>query len=416
MRDYDIRTLPAVEALTDEVAAWCRACALGFLEPDAPEEHLQHLARTYAADRTTLTGAYPRRPLPGLAPDTPVATFGAFNRTLNTGAGHLEPIHLISDVTVRPSHRRRGLLRAMMTADLDAAAAAGLPLAALTASEATIYGRFGFAPATFRQNIELDTRRAGLPAPAAARIEVVEAASAAPLLDQVFAGFHAATRGSIDRPAYCAEHYTGVWDFETRGPNRGVRVAVHFDEDDRPDGHVAYTFEEKERTVVVRDLVSADPAVELALWHFVASIDLVRTARFERLGPASPLRWAVADSRALTTTGHRDLIWLRVLDVAAALRIRGWDSMGAIGFTVTDPLGHAAGSWRLEVGEDGAQVTAIASAALTVSERALAAIYLGATDARVLGAAGLVAGPAEQVAELARLFRTDLPAHCLTFF
>lgn len=415
MADYDIRTLPAGDDLTEELAGWRRACALGFLGPEDDDGHLELWNRLRVADAMTLVGAYPEHPLPGLPPQVPVATYGAFTKTLNTG-GHLEPIHLITDVTVRPTHRRRGLLRAMMTADLREAAAAGLPLAALTASEATIYGRFGFAPATFRQAIELDTRRTGLPAPAASRVEIVDAGSAAPLLREAFGRFHAASRGSIDRPAYYDLHLTGRWDGETRAANPGVRVAVHYADDDRPDGHLVYTIDEKAATAVVRDLVAADPAVELALWHFVASIDLVRTVTCRSLGPASPLRWALADSRALTTTGCTDFIWLRVLDVVRALEVRGWDAAGTVEFAVTDPLGHAAGSWRLDIGDDGAQVTPIASADLTISERALAAMYLGATDARVLAASGLITGPAGRVAELGRLFRTDIPAHCLTGF
>src|SRR5690606_20457628 len=65
-----------------------------------------------------------------------------------------------SSVSVAPTHRRRGVARAMLEAELRTASALGLPLAMLTVSESTIYGRFGFAPAAMTANLLIDTRRA----------------------------------------------------------------------------------------------------------------------------------------------------------------------------------------------------------------------------------------------------------------
>ncbi len=87
----------------------------------------------------------------------PVATYSSFDKTLNVGGGRLLPLRMITDITVSPTHRRRGLLRTLITQDLTEAAASGLPLAALTASEGSIYGRFGFGPATRYRNLEVDT-------------------------------------------------------------------------------------------------------------------------------------------------------------------------------------------------------------------------------------------------------------------
>ena len=77
-----------------------------------------------------------------------MATYASFPGTLNIGGGNLMPVHQITSVTVSPTHRRRGLLRRMITEDLALAREAGMVFAALTASEATIYGRFGFGRAT----------------------------------------------------------------------------------------------------------------------------------------------------------------------------------------------------------------------------------------------------------------------------
>src|SRR5690606_2705188 len=93
----------------------------------------------------------------------PVATFVSFSGDLNTGAGLL-PLHFITDVTVSPAHRRKGLLRRLMTEDLQHAVDQGRPLAALTVSEGSIYGRFGFGIATWHAELEVDvTARFSMP-------------------------------------------------------------------------------------------------------------------------------------------------------------------------------------------------------------------------------------------------------------
>src|SRR5690606_26901044 len=71
----------------------------------------------------------------------------------------------ISSVTVAATHRRRGIARALLEGELRAAAAHGVPLAGLTVSEATIYGRYGFASALPVARIAVDTRRAGWASP-----------------------------------------------------------------------------------------------------------------------------------------------------------------------------------------------------------------------------------------------------------
>ena len=85
-----------------------------------------------------------------------MATTAWFDKTLNVGRGLL-PLRMITDVTTSPAHRRRGLVRRLMEDCLADAVDHDVPLAALTASEATIYGRWGFGVATLGQEVELDT-------------------------------------------------------------------------------------------------------------------------------------------------------------------------------------------------------------------------------------------------------------------
>src|SRR5215217_1628263 len=113
----------------------------------------------YRIDKRELTGVYQRGAVAAhsLRPEVPVATYATFRKDLNIGYGRQLEAWLVTAVTVRATHRRQGLLRWMMTEDLAAAKSEGLALAALTASEGSIYGRFGFGVATFERSIKVDT-------------------------------------------------------------------------------------------------------------------------------------------------------------------------------------------------------------------------------------------------------------------
>src|SRR5690606_4513576 len=135
--------------------AFIRAIARGFIESEPTAEKIE-AARVGQLGRR-LIGVFdatsPQRELP-------VATVGSWIAPLTVPGGEL-PMWAVSEVTVAPTHRRRGIARAMLEGELRAAAAAGVPLAGLTASEATIYGRYGFGPATWQTRWRVDTRRAG---------------------------------------------------------------------------------------------------------------------------------------------------------------------------------------------------------------------------------------------------------------
>ena len=151
--DYEIRRFePAApgESGYAEAMAWDRAVSFGFHEERSTDERMQESIARSRVDGAVYTGAYQTgEPAPhSLGSEVPVATFGTQRSTLNIGFGRLLDAHLITGVTVRTSHRRRGLLRRMMSEDLALAKQSGVAIAALTASEASIYGRFGFGMAT----------------------------------------------------------------------------------------------------------------------------------------------------------------------------------------------------------------------------------------------------------------------------
>ena len=148
---------------------------------------------------------------------------------------------MVSDVTVSPTHRRRGLLRAMITEDLRTPSSSGVPLAVLTASEGSIYGRFGFGPAVFQHTLSVDTgpRFALRGRPTTARSSSSSPAEAWPTVAAMFARSHERTRGSVERPHFYEPILTGEFNFES-GPDAKLRTAVHLDAAGTPDGYVAY--------------------------------------------------------------------------------------------------------------------------------------------------------------------------------
>ena len=129
--NYEIRRFNVVsenEPGYADAEKWARAVAFGFHEATRTPEHVAKSLATYRADRRVLTGAYQTGEVaPGsLAADVPVATFGTLRKTLNIGFGRMLETQMVTAVTVRTSHRRRGLLRRMMSEDLDLARRDGL--------------------------------------------------------------------------------------------------------------------------------------------------------------------------------------------------------------------------------------------------------------------------------------------------
>lgn len=437
--DYEFRTFAA--AAPDGVADaatrdWFEAESLGFLEPRPLGKRIDRAAANMAADGRMLTGVHRRDA--GVAASgaaasgaaslgaLPVATFASFERTVNVG-GH-EPLrtHLISSVTVRPTDRRRGILREMMTADLRRAHADGYALAALTATEATIYRRFGFGVATAVHAISVATdQRFRLLEEPAGRCELIAAAELATIGPAVFAGFHARNPGSVDRQT---RYWRLVAGLESEGDDpeedRAVRAAIHRDDAGRVDGYVSYRFkgwESTPRTVEVVDLVAQNDDAYLGLWQLLGSIDLVEKVTHAFAPVDDPLRWALADWRLLKTTSLDDWLWLRVLDLRAAFQARGYlpEVAGEIVLGVTDALGYASGVHRLRVADGRGAVTRDDDAHpdVEVDASALASIYLGGFDPAMLRAAGLLSERTPgALARLRTLLTPVAPVYGITHF
>jgi predicted acetyltransferase len=316
-----------------------------------------------------------------------VATTGAFTREL-TVPGAVVPCAAVTAVAVVPTHRRRGLLTAMMRRQLEDLRERGDALAVLWASEGTIYRRFGYGIGA--RAAQLSVRRP------AARLATVPAAVGAmwagPAAEHVEAmrGVHERVRPH--RPGMLDRH--GPWwndrlddpESEREGaqPLRAVTVddgyalyAVRpeFD-DDGPAGEVR-----------VRELVAATPTAHARLWAFLVDQDLTRTVTWHAAPVDEPLWLMLTDPRAVRIT-LSDSLWVRLVDVAAALGARSYASDADVVLEVADEFcAWNAGRYRLS-GSGCERTDAEPDVALDVAD--LGAAYLGGTTLRSLAAAGRV--------------------------
>lgn len=417
--DYQHAILDLSDDSEEAVArrrGWITAVLRGFREDRPSDELIERWVTHYRADDVTARGVWLPEGAFG-AGAMPVATYASLDKTLNAGHGLL-PLRMITDVTSSPSHRRRGLLRRMIEADLADAVEQGVPMAALTASEATIYGRWGFGPATFNTVVEVDAtpgfalRSFADPG----RVELLEPDVAWPHVKAVFDTFHARQRGSVQWPTQYADIHSGAFDVNGGGENRKIRTALHLDADGAVDGFAVFKHGE-DYSLSVEEMIALSPGAQLGLWDFLAHVDRVKKVTFNLAHPEDPLRWALADVDRLRPTAERHFLWLRILDVPRALAARPWSSDGTVVLQVADHQGWSAGRFEVTTRDGVASVVRTdADPQVWIDTEALATLHLGGVRVRELWRAGRLAvapGALDRFAAMADL--ADEP-YCLTGF
>lgn len=385
------------EAALARRAAWLQAVQLGFHAGRPPEEQLQVWLNHVKVDDVECRGVWLPEGAFG-ASQVPVATTSWFDKTLNTGR-ELLPLRMITDVTTNPAHRRRGLVRSLMEDCLTDAAERGVPLAALTVSEATIYGRWGFGVATFGEQIEVDTGprfglRPGIEP--AGRVEMVDPRESWPLVRGLLDRHHREHAGSVATPGFYEDIFTGRYHWMERSPDDKLRAAVHLtDEDAEVDGMVLFRIvrEDGKRIARLVCLLGFGPDAYLGLWRFLGGIDLVEKVTWHAADPADPVRWALTDLNSLKATAMEGFLWVRVLDVPVSLAARPWSADGDIVLEVTDAQGHASGRYRVLAKDGVADVTRTDDPAdVAVDTETLGSLYLGGVPAAGLRDADRITG------------------------
>lgn len=314
----------------------------------------------------------------------------------------------VSWVSVAPTHRRRGVLRAMFTHLHREIAATDVPLAALTASDGGIYGRFGYGPATVVSDTTFDRRFARFrdDAPDPGGVRVVDAATAARHLPEIYDRWRRITPGAQARPK---PH----WEFTFTDPEsgRGGGTALFFLL--HPDGYAMFRRrgEGDARTAGVEELVAVTDDAHAALWRTLCGLDL--TVRVEaRTHADDPLRWMLTDPRLVRTTRVVDDLWLRIMDVPAALEKRTYAIDIDTVVAVRDPYLDAGGTFALTVRGGYAECRRTdASPRISLDLDVLGSLYLGGYQARPFAAAGRVQAASDRdLAQFDLAFRVERPA------
>ena len=293
-----------------------------------------------------------------------VGSAGAYTFRMTVPGGAAVPVAGVTWVGVLPTHRRRGVLTSMMRFQLDDVAARGEPIAVLTASESSIYPQFGYGLATRLAKVRIDTTR-GLPLvsePACGgRLRMVDAAEAEPHARRLHELVQPLRVGELDRPdAWWAPF---LRDREKSRNGGSARYWVlHEDGAGEVDGFAHYRIKEHwgdddaiaRNEVMLHEVVTADPEVEAELLRFVAEIDLTAAITSWHRPVDEAFRLRLADDRRYRVQLFHDHLFVRVLDVPAALAARRYESPGTVVLGVDDSFRPSgSGRYRLVVADDG---------------------------------------------------------------
>jgi predicted acetyltransferase len=396
--DIEIRN-PAA----DELRAAMQAAEIAFAETPNDDDYQRHskmlpLDRFYAA----------------YDDGTPVGTAADFPFRLTVPGGELGAGG-VTWVAVMPSHRRKGILRQLMRRELEDIHERGEPLAVLWASEAAIYGRFGYGIAAPTVQMDADKSRFAFrddPGPQG-RARMVDIGEAVEPCMNVYDRVRTRIPGFTARSREWWETYRLADPEHWRRGNSPKYVAV-IELDGKPEAYAIYRIKQEwdggvsNSQVKLMESLATSPLAERELWRFVFGIDLM--ARIQgRHDPGSPLFLMVVDPRSLNLRISEGL-WLRLVDVEAALAGRSYVTDDEVVVEVRDDFcPWNSGRWR--IGGDVARTDDDAELELDVAD--LASAYLGAFSFSRLAAAERVRELNDgAVARADALFRTERLPYC----
>jgi predicted acetyltransferase len=338
--------------------------------------------------------------------DTIVGGTGVFSFRMRV-PGAMAAVAGVSLVAVLPSHRRQGILSALMRRQLADVSERGETVAVLFGSESGIYGRYGYGRASWQAAYRLARGEGalapGAPADPGLRLRIVEPLSARAELAQVY------DLALAERPGLYARTEPW-WDrllIDLHGDGESARPirCVLAEGDSGPRGYAVFTSTERwdedaglpEGVLEVSEAVATDPAATAALWGNLLSRDLVSEFHARMRPVDDPLLYLLADPRRVRSVVS-DGLWVRLVDVPSALAQRRYACPVGVVIEVADQLcPQNTGRWRLAA-ETGAPPAgfratcepATAPADVVLPVWALGAAYLGGTGLGAMAKAGLV--------------------------
>lgn len=385
------------------VGAMIRVDAWGFgQKPQTDDEWVR-------SDLDRTVGAFDGTELVGIGRN--------YSLELTMPGGTVVPSAATSWISVLPSHRRRGVLTAIMDRLVQDALAREESTMILTASEGGIYSRFGFGVATQVMSVQLDPRDIAWRSSPGGRVRALTPEAGAEIAPEIFDRVRRSHAGAVSRPP-------SWWESEWWDPRPGgARFDVVYDGETGPEGFALYeirggwTNTGSDKTLHVTDVVAATPEASLGLWRYLLSVDLITTVYVPRLPLDTDLPWLLTDARAMSVTSHCDFLWLRPVDVVALLSARCYSGEGRLVLEVIDD-GPAAGRFELDAGPDGAVCrSTTAEPDLVLAADVLGIIALGGARPSTLVRAGRIHVTDHDVASAAdALFVGDRDPRAFTWF
>ncbi len=347
---------------------------------------------------------------------TVVATAATFDHAIGLPGGGTMPIAGLTMVSVRPTHRRKGLLRELMKLHLSDGAARGFAVGGLWATEAVIYGRFGFGIATHADVIAI--QNAGsivLRDDACDDFEWIDDVSARIQLPDIYARATALRPGILRRPeVWWRERRfletpmkrAGASKRRTVLARRGGAVTGYLVFRQRP----AWDGDRPNGKLEIVELIGCDARAELSLWRFALNADLFPNVSWWNAPVDDPLVWAVTDARQIIRK-RTDSLWLRIEDVSRALAARTYSCDGTLRIAVDDA------TFELAI-HDGRATCARTQHAPDVRLAAvtLGSLYLGGAPFSQLARAALVTGEASALVRADRMFSSTIAPWCPEVF
>lgn len=348
-----------------------------------------------------------------------VATAGAFSLNLRVPGG-VVPTGGTTMVSVAPTHRRKGLLRRLMSQHLRDVSDREETLVALWASESSIYGRFGYGVAAQGTDLSIPTDRLAFHrlAPEPASVRLVPADEARASLPVIYDRVCQSWPGFFERTeTWWEERWFSEHPHRREGASRR-RFALT----EGSDGYVVYrqkpSWHEGSASgeLLVLDLVGTSPESWAGLWSFVLNHDLTSTVTAPLRSPDDPLQHLLAAPRRIRQRPG-DSIWIRVHDPVRALASRAYQAEGHLVMEVVDPFLQRTVTVELDAGPAGA--------ACAVSDRPpdlvmdiedLGACYLGWSRFRSLARAGRVGGDRTALTLADQMFAWDPTPWCPEIF
>ena len=357
----------------DEFESWLRVCWTTFgmeLRAEEPER----VARNLEIDRT----------LGSFVDGEVVGTAAAFSFTYTVPGGYV-PAAGVTMVTVLPSHRRRGLLTALMQRQLEDVRERGEPIAVLWASEGDIYERFGYGMATLNAPIDIERDRAQFRYDSApvGTTRIVDKEHVLKVIPEVYERVCSQIPGMYARSTDWWESHR-LYDPEYFRDGGGPMNCAVLDLDGRAEGYALYRLHNEWADTTptgylnVLEALGTTPVATREIWRFLFGIDLMVRIKAFLQPPTHPLHFLLAEPRRLRSQ-LSDGLWVRIMDVKTALEARSYALEGSVVIDVHDTIFAANhGRWRLTVEGGTSSVERTEEPAdLEVPIAQLGSVYLG---------------------------------------